>query len=222
VTEVQVLPSVPVTREMPAGLPSCAVVDLDAVEENVATLRRTAGEAAVMAVVKADGYGHGMLPVARAALRAGAGWLGVAQFGEALALRAAGITAPVLAWLAVPGDRFADAVAAGIDVGVSAPWALAEVSDGARAAGTAARIHLKVDTGLGRNGSGAAELPALIAEALRLEAAGLVRLVGLFSHLACSDVPGHPSVPAQIARFEEAVALAERAGARLELRHLAN
>lgn len=212
----------PVAQAMPPGLPSCAIIDLDAVAENVAVLRRAAPGAAVMAVVKADGYGHGMLPVARAALRAGADWLGVAQFGEALALRAAGITAPVLAWLAVPGDRFEQVVAAGVDIGVAAPWALAETVAGARAAGVPARIHVKVDTGLGRGGCLPADLPALLAEALAHQAAGVVQVVGLFSHLACSDVPTHPSVAAQIGVFTEAIELAERAGAALELRHLAN
>lgn len=214
--------AVPVAGAMPAGLPSCALVDLDAIADNVAVLRRAAGSAAVMAVVKADGYGHGTLPVARAALRGGADWLGVAQFGEALELRAAGITAPLLAWLAVPGDRFEEVVAAGVDVGVGASWALAETVAGARACGVPARIHLKVDTGLGRGGCLPADLPALLAEALRYQAAGVVRVVGLFSHLACSDVPAHPSVTAQLGAFTAAVELAERAGATLELRHLAN
>jgi alanine racemase len=222
VTKVQAAAAPPVAQAMPPCQPSCAVVDLDAIAENVAALRRAAGSAAVMAVVKADGYGHGMLPVARAALRAGADWLGVAQFGEALALRAAGITAPVLAWLAVPGDRFEPVVAAGVDIGVAASWALAETVAGARAAGVPARIHLKVDTGLGRGGCLPADLPALLAEALAYQAEGVVRVVGLFSHLACSDVPAHPSVAAQIRLFTEAIELAERAGAALELRHLAN
>ena len=213
---------VPVTELMPPGLPSCAVVDLDAVAENVAVLRRSAPGAALMAVVKADGYGHGMLPVARAALHAGADWLGVAQFGEALELRAAGIAAPVLAWLAVPGDRFAQVVAAGIDVGVGASWALAETVAGAWVAGVPARIHLKVDTGLGRGGCLPADLPALVSQALAHQAEGVVEVVGVFSHLACSDVPAHPSVAAQIEVFAEAIELVERAGARLELRHLAN
>jgi len=210
------------TQSMPAGLPSCALIDLDAVRANVITLRGAVGSAELMAVVKADGYGHGMLPVARAALQAGAGWLGVAQLGEALELRAAGIDAPVLAWITVPGDRFTEAVAARIDVGLGAEWTLREVEAAVRACGVPARVHLKVDTGLGRGGCLPAELPELLRAALRLQAEGVASLVGLFSHLACSDTPDHPSVRAQTALFAEAVALAERAGARLELRHLAN
>jgi alanine racemase len=207
---------------MPAGLPSCALVDLDAVAANVAQLRRAAPGAALMAVVKADGYGHGMIPVARAAVRGGADWLGVAQLGEALELRSAGLDAPVLAWITVPGDRFAEAVAAGIDVGVGAAWTVDEVVAAAQATGVTARVHLKVDTGLGRGGCAPADLDDLLASLLRHEAAGAVRLVGIFSHLACADTPSHPSVAAQVREFTDAVGRAERAGARLELRHLSN
>jgi len=216
------LAAVPAAGRMPAGLPSCALVDLDAIAANVGRLRRAAGSAAVMAVVKADGYGHGMVPVARAALRGGADWLGVAQLGEAIALRLAGIEAPVLAWLTVPGDRFAEAVAARVDVGLATAGAVAEVVAAARATGVPARVHLKVDTGLGRGGCRPEDLPELLAVLLRHEAEGLVRLVGLFSHLACADTPAHPSVAVQVAAFTDAVERAERAGARLEVRHLAN
>jgi alanine racemase len=222
VIPVSAAAAVPAESRAPAGLPSCALVDLDAIAGNVAALRRAAPGAALMAVVKADGYGHGMLPAARAALAGGADWLGVAQLGEALDLRAAGITAPLLAWLTVPGDRFTEAVAARVDLGVGAAWTVPEVVAAARATGVAARVHLKVDTGLGRGGCLAADLPGLLAVLLRHEAEGTVRLAGLFSHLACSDTPAHPSVPAQIAAFTAAVRQAERAGARLEVRHLAN
>src|SRR5436190_844118 len=97
------------TPALPKGLVAAAVVDLDAIAANVAVLRERAGGAAVLAVVKADGYGHGMVPAARAALTGGASGLGVAHLREALELRAAGIDAPVLAWLTVPGDRYAEA-----------------------------------------------------------------------------------------------------------------
>jgi alanine racemase len=207
---------------LPAGLPACAVVDLDAIAANVGVLDRLAGAAGVLAVVKADGYGHGLVPSARAALTGGAAWLGVAQHGEALALRAAGISAPVLAWLAVPGDAFSPAVAAGIDIGIGAPWALAEVIAAARATGRPARVHLKVDTGLARNGVTPADLPELLDATLRAQAEGTVALVGMMSHYAWADAPEHPTVRAQTAAFADALALAERRGARLEVRHLAN
>ncbi len=142
----------PAPPALPEGLVAAAVVDLDAVAANVAVLRERAGGAALMAVVKADGYGHGMVPVARAALAGGASRLGVAHLREALELRSAGIDAPVLAWLTVPGDRYAEAVAAGVEVGVSAEGTLAELADAAAATGRAARVQLKADTGLSRNG----------------------------------------------------------------------
>src|SRR5207302_5696865 len=113
-------------------------VDLDAVRHNVALLRaRTAAE--VMTVVKADGYGHGMVPVARAALEAGATWLGVCTLDEALTLRAAGIEAPVLAWLLTPGLPLHRGVAAGVDLSASGAELLAELVAAARTAGRPAR-----------------------------------------------------------------------------------
>ena len=207
---------------LPAGLPACAVVDLDAIAGNVAALDARAGSAGVMAVVKADAYGHGLVPAARAALAGGAAWLGGAQLREALALRAGGVPGPLLAWLAVPGDVCADAVLAGVDLGVSARWALDEVVAAARATGTTARVHLKVDTGLSRNGVTPADLPDLLDAALAAQAEGAVRVVGMMSHYAWADAPGHPTVRAQTETFREAVALAERRGADLEVRHLAN
>lgn len=207
---------------LPVGLPACALIDLDAVRSNAATLVEHAGDAAVMAVVKADGYGHGLLPVARAALDGGATWLGVAQLAEALQVRAAGITAPLLSWLTVPGDAFAEALVAGIDIGVSAPWALAEVATAARRTGRTARVHLKLDTGLSRNGLPLRQWPDVVDTVLKLAAEGLVELVGAMSHYAWADAPEHPTVRAQTAAFTEAVEYAQSCGARFAVRHLAN
>jgi alanine racemase len=206
----------------PAPLRAQARVDLDAIRANVARLRAGAGDAAVMAVVKADGYGHGMLPSAAAALEGGASWLGVAVVEEALELRAAGVRVPLLAWLAVPGERWEDAVRADVDLSASAEWTVAEIAAAAAAAGRPARVHLKVDTGLGRSGATPADWPGLVDAALRAEAEGLVRVVGLWSHLAYADAPGHPTIARQRQVFEEAVRLAEKAGVRPEVRHLAN
>jgi alanine racemase len=199
-----------------------ATVDLDVICHNVEVLREHAGTAAVMAVVKADGYGHGLVPSARAAVRGGASWLGVAQLSEAMALRNSGIPAPVLSWLHVPGSDFAAAITADIDLSVSALWSLAEIADAARALGRTARIHLKVDTGLGRNGAFGDDWQILLAAARSLEAEGLVRIVGVWSHFAYADEPTHPTVRRQQERFGQAVREAERAGCDLEVRHLAN
>ena len=197
-------------------------VDLDAISRNVEVLRKHAGSAAVMAVVKADAYGHGLLPSARAALGGGASWLGVAQLSEAMALRDDGIRAPLLSWLHVPGTDFAGAIAADIDLSVSALWSLAEVADAARGLGRTARIHLKVDTGLGRNGAFGDDWQALLPAARRLEAEGLVRIVGVWSHFVYADEPTHPTVRRQEEQFAQAVRDAERAGCDLEVRHIAN
>jgi alanine racemase len=202
--------------------PARAVVDLAAIRGNVRALAAHARTAQVMAVVKADAYGHGLLPAARAALEGGATWLGTAQIGEALALRAAGFDARVLTWLYAPGAPLEQAVAADIDVSVAAPWALDEVADGARRAGRTARVHLKVDTGLGRNGVTPDRLAELLDAALRLQAEGVLDVVGLWSHFAFADEPRHPTVLAQAEVFADAVALAESMGARLEVRHIAN
>ncbi len=202
--------------------PATAYVDLDAVARNVQALRAHASTAALLAVVKADAYGHGLVPCARAARRGGAEWLGTALLHETLALRAAGDRGRLLSWLHVPGTDFGAAITADVDVTVSAPWALGEVAAAARALGRTARIHLKVDTGLGRGGAFGEGFTELLAAARALEAEDVVRVVGLWSHLAYADAPEHPTVRHQQEVFEAAVQQAERAGCRLEVRHLAN
>jgi alanine racemase len=199
-----------------------AYVDLDAVRDNVATLRRCAGSAQVMTVVKADGYGHGMLPCARACVEAGAEWLGVAFVEEALALRAAGLQLPLLAWLVAPGDDVVAAADAGVDISVSAAWGLEQAAEAAAVTGRPTRVHLKVDSGLGRAGAPVAEWPALTEAAAKQVADGGVEVVGVWSHLAYADAPSHPTIARQVAAFGEALEVAERAGLRPQLRHLAN
>ncbi|MCF6742939.1 alanine racemase [Blastococcus sp. KM273128] len=206
---------------MTNGTGAEVVVDLDAIAANTAALRERVGRP-LMAVVKADGYGHGMVPAARAALAGGADQLGVAVVSEALALRAAGVTAPVLAWLNGPGADVAAALAADVEVSVNATWGLAEVVAAARATGRTARLHLFVDTGLSREGAPVAEWPGLVAAAARAQADGDVVVTGLWSHLAYADAPTHPTIGAQVRVFEEAVAVARAAGLTDARRHLAN
>ncbi|MDR0346262.1 MAG: alanine racemase [Nocardiopsaceae bacterium] len=199
-----------------------AVIDLAAVSANVAALREHVRGAAVMAVVKSDGYGHGMTEAARAAVAAGAQWLGVNRPSEALALREAGITAPVLCLLAAADAPHADAIRAGVDLSAGSVPLVTRIAAAAGQAGRQARLHLKVDTGMSRGGATLADWPALLAAALAAEAAGQVRITGIWSHLACADIPGHPATEAQLTAFGEALALADKAGARPEVRHLAN
>lgn len=205
-----------------APLRARAEIDLAALKANVRALRAHAPGAAFMAVVKADGYGHGMIPVARAAKDAGAEWLGAATAEEALELRAAGLTGRILCWLWVPGGPWREGIEADLDMSVSGMWALREVVDAARATGRAARIQLKADTGLGRNGCLPADWPELVREALKAQRDGFVNVTGLWSHFACADEPGHPSIAAQLTAFREMVAHAEGEGVTPEVRHIAN
>ena len=206
-----------------APLRARAEIDLAALRANVRTLRALAPGAALMAVVKSDAYGHGAVPCARAAVAAGAAWLGTATPEEALALRAAGLPGPIMCWLWTPGGPWRQAVEADIDVSVSGMWALDEVTAAARAAGVPARVQLKADTGLGRNGCQPGEDWAeLVAAALRAETEGTLRITGLWSHFACADEPGHPSIDLQLTRFREMLAYAEGRGVRPEVRHIAN
>ena len=199
-----------------------ARVDTGAIEGNVASLRDRAAPAEVLAVVKADGYGHGLLPAAWAALDGGASWLGVAFIEEALALRAAGIAARILCWMGTPGEPYADAVAADVDLSANAPWMVDEIAAAARQADRPARLHLKVDTGLSRAGATLADWPELVETALAAQAQGHVTVVGIWSHLACADEPGHPSVRRQLDAFTGALEQAEHTGIHPEVRHLAN
>jgi alanine racemase len=199
-----------------------AEIDLAALRANVRALRARAPRAALMAVVKSDAYGHGMVPCAKAALAAGATWLGTATPHEALALREAGIRSRVLCWLWTPGGPWRECIEADLDMAVSGLWALTEVTAAAREAGRPARIQLKADTGLGRNGCQPADWPELVAAALAAEAEGTVEVTGLWSHFACADEPGHPSIAAQMDVFRQMVAYAEKAGIEPEVRHIAN
>ncbi|WP_227497149.1 alanine racemase [Planctomonas psychrotolerans] len=204
--------------DAPAELRREARIDLAAIEHNVARLREVAGTRSLMAVVKANGYGHGSVPVARAALRGGADWLGVVDIVEALELRDAGIDAPLLTWIHATDADFASAVAARIDIGVNSLDQLRAVAQAVRG-DSRADVHVKVDTGLGRNGAAAENWGELFAVAADLESAGRIRVRGIFSHLANA---GDDEDAAQIAAFQRALAAAADAGVHPELRHLAS
>jgi alanine racemase len=197
-----------------------ALVDLGAITRNVAALCERVRGSQVMAVVKADGYGHGMVPAAQAALAGGASWLGTADLAEALALRQAGVTAPVLCLMTV-GEP-SDAIPAGIDLTAGSVAFLDRVAAAAGRAGVPARLHLEADTGMSRGGATRADWPRLVDAALHAQASGLVQVAGLWSHFACADLPGHPSIAAQLAAFGDAVTFAEKAGVTPEVRHIAN
>lgn len=198
-----------------------AVVDLAAVAANVRTVAAAAGTE-LMAVVKADGFGHGAVAVARAATAAGAGWLGTTSAAEALELRAAGLTAPVLSWLHPPDEDFARLIGDHVDLGVSTVPHLHAIAAAAQHLGAPAHVHLKADTGLSRNGATAGDWVELTAWAAKYEVAGDLRVRGVWSHLANAEHPGDPAVARQIDAFEDAVRAARAAGLDPDLIHLAN
>ncbi|OCG74629.1 alanine racemase [Microbacterium sediminis] len=191
-----------------------AVIDAGAIERNTRELRRLAHTREFIAVVKADGYGHGAVTAARAALAGGATRLGVADLAEAHELRGAGIDAPVIAWLHGPDADFARAAAAGVELGVSSVAQLQRVA----AAGREVGVHLKLETGLGRNGAAPDEWEALFDLAADLQARGAIRVEGLFSHLSGTSPDDDR---AQVRVFEHGIARAAARGVRPVIRHLA-
>ncbi|WP_179118475.1 alanine racemase [Saccharothrix sp. ALI-22-I] len=194
------------------------VIDLDNLRHNVAHLDALASNADTMAIVKADGYGHGAVEVARAAVEAGATWLGSCSLAEALALRAAGLTVPILAWLDPAGTDYTPGVEQDIDLSVSSTTQLKEVAAAAEKAGRTARVHLKIDTGLSRNGCPVATWPELVEQAAKTTN---VEVHSIWSHLAVADEVGHPATDAQAERFDDAYREALAVGLDPR-RHIAN
>ena len=195
-------------------------VDLHAVAENTRFFAsRTSAE--VMAVVKADGFGHGSAETARTALANGATWLGVTSIAEGLALREAGLGAPVLSWLNPVDADFGLALTAGIDLAVPSLRHLSAVMDAARASGRRARLHLHLDVGMARDGCEPAQWPGLCRAAFGGEQRGVLTVAGLMGHLGCADNPADRCNPAGRARFGQGLEAARAAGLRPVMRHLA-
>jgi alanine racemase len=204
------------TVTLHAGAAGTVTIDWTAVAANTRLLAdRARGE--LMAVVKADGFGHGSVEVATAALANGATRLGVTCLAEALPLRDAGLTAPILSWLDGPGADFSAAVNHDIELAVPDRAHLDAIAR--QAAGV--RVHLHLDIGLARDGAAPADWPDLCRAAHRLERQGVLRVVGLMGHLPCADDPAHPSNAVGRARFDRGVQIARAAGLRPVHRHLA-
>jgi alanine racemase len=199
-----------------------AEIDLDALVANLGVLEQHVAPAQVMLVVKAEGYGHGMVECARAARAAGTPWVGVATPAEALVLRESGDEGRLLAWLYGPEEDLSPLVAEDVDLSAQS---VAQISAVVAAAGVAerrARVHLKVDTGLSRNGATLEDWPEVCAAAVEAEEAGALEVVAVWSHLAQADEPGAASVPLQLDAFARATDLAREAGLNPQLRHLGN
>ena len=201
---------------LPSGVLREALIDADAISDNVRHLRRLT-DSEVIAVIKADGYGHGAVRAAVAALEGGAARLAVADIGEALALRRAGIVAPLLAWLHAPGASFAEAAALGVELGISSLDQLQQAANAASGNRPVA-VHLKLETGLSRNGIAPDEWRLVFAEAARLERIGRLRVIGLFSHLSNASADDDR---AALAAFLDGAAVAASAGLQPPLRHIA-
>ncbi|CAB4617466.1 unannotated protein [freshwater metagenome] len=200
-----------------------AVIDLNAVGHNLAIIRAAAPNSQVLAVVKADAYGHGLVQIAKAARAAHADYLGVALLNEAVELREAGDDGPLLAWLWTPGDPdLLECLKRNVQISVSSMWSLIEVTQAAAQAGTVARIHVKLDTGLSRNGADEEEWDELFAAAKALQSRGRIEVVGIWSHLANASLENDSSIARQRARFLDGVARAKAAGIEPQLLHLAN
>ncbi|MCG7426267.1 alanine racemase [Helcobacillus sp. ACRRO] len=209
--------------EEPGIAPPKARISKDAIRHNARQIRSALDEqTALMAVVKADGYSHGMMAAAEAAIAGGATWLGVAHPGSALGLARAGFDVPILTWLFDPTtalDVLPELISAGIDIGVGSYELLELVADAGRTADRRARVHLKIDTGMGRGGVLPEDLPKMTT---MIRGSDYLHAIGAMSHFHSADVPGDPSIDEQMRVFTEACdALADEVGP-IPLRHIAN
>ena len=195
-----------------------AKVNLAAIEHNIQVLKQTAG-VPVLAVVKADGYGHGAVPVALAAKSAGADWLGVAFLDEAFELRYNNVPGPILAWLLDDSDDFSEALDQDIDLSVASLSLLRKISDLAKQRDMNARIHIEVDTGLSRAGVAISEFEEFFSALKNIEN---IEVISIWSHLACADEPKNAANEMQHQNYENALAIAASHGVVPQLRHIAN
>lgn len=196
-----------------------ADVSLDAIAANVETLQAVCAPAEVCAVVKAGGYGHGAVPVAAAAIEAGAAWLAVAQVSEATELRRAGIAAPILLLSEPRPSDLDEVLAAGVAVTVYTEDLIRRLGIAARGGGLPVPVHLKVDTGMHRVG---AALDAIVHLAEVVHAEPLLSLDALWTHCAVADEPDDPYTAMQLERFEVAIKEIESVGIPVPMRHAAN
>ena len=199
-----------------------AYIDLAAIRDNVKVLCDLARNSEVMAVVKADAYGHGLIPVSKAARQGGATWLGTALLEEAIELRKSGDKGRILTWLGSNQDKWQECVELGIDLSVSSIENASAVINAAKVTGKTAQVHIKVDTGLGRNGvmpNDLADLTNLLEEA---KASGLVEVVAVWTHFALADAPSSPTIAKQLEVLDESYKYVESRGFKNLMKHAAN
>ncbi|MFT4148432.1 MAG: alanine racemase [Micrococcaceae bacterium] len=198
------------------------LINLDSIQHNISTMKK-ATKTNIMVVVKANAYGHarnaeGVAKVVEAAHAGGASYVGVAHLEEAIALHQAGCALPILAWLHTPVSPFEDAARLGIEIGVGSE----EELDICASLSIAPTVHIKIDTGLGRNGIIREQWAEVFKKALAAQEAGKLKVKGLFSHFAVADEPERPETQQQIDEYEEALHIAQEVGLSFEVRHLAS
>lgn len=194
-----------------------AVIDHTSFAHNVRVLSERIAPADVMLAVKADAYGHGMLELAPVALSSGATALAVLEIPAAIALRDAGVECTLFAWLHGPSSDFPAAIAANVDLGVSALWQL-DLIEAAASSTTPARVHLKIDTGLRRNGASREQWPELVSAARVLRDSGVITIEGIWSHLADASPEDDERA---LEAFSAALATADTLGVVPRVRHIA-
>jgi alanine racemase len=192
-------------------------IDLEVIAANYKLLKKLTG-GQVLAIVKADAFGHGMIEVSKKLESIGVDILGTADIEEAMELRQAGIKSPIMAWLHGKNTQFEEAISNDIELGAAALATLEKIAAAAKKVGKVTKVHLKVDTGLGRNGADLASWPALIEKAVELSGSGAIDLVGVFSHLSGTSEKDDLE---QLRVFEEAIEKAAKLGARFKIRHIA-
>jgi alanine racemase len=199
--------------------PTRAVVDLGAISHNVSEFVRIAATSMVCAVVKADGYGHGAVQSAQAALRGGATWLAVAMVEEAIELREAGVTAPILLLSEFPLEAATAIVQFDLTATIYSSARIQALNHAASAANRIVNVHLKIDTGMNRVGAQPSEVVALITEVATCSG---LRHTGTFTHFAIADAPGDPYTEEQVLRFNQALTALRDAGFDPGIVHAAN
>lgn len=200
-----------------------ATVNLDAIAHNIGVMQKFAGDTQIMAVVKADAYGHGAIEVSKTALAAGAVELGCATYEEAMRLRNSGIAdAPILFWLWGPSTPIEEALRANLMIAVAAEWQLDRVIEAVKATGISALLTAKLDTGMGRSGFNISDWPHMVKRFKEVEASGMIHLRGLMAHFSSADELGNPVTDRQADALRAAIEMGRRAGLKLDHNHHAN
>ena len=197
-----------------------AEISLLAIADNL-KLIKSKTNAQVLAVVKADAYGHGLIQVGKAAENAGADWLGTALLEEGITLRNSGIKIPIISWLTPLGEDFKAAINLDIDLSISSTELLNEIVLAGKSVKKIPRIHVEVDTGMSRGGVGD-DWQLFLAELSKAVLANEINIVGIWSHFARADEPDEVMNKEQLTVFEDRIKSASAAGIKVEFIHIAN